>query len=207
MNSLPRYFVRVGEDVRGPYDVAQLRQLAEVDVISPANEVAGTREGPWQLAGALAQQAEIFPPRIEHAFKPTDFSVINDAASPPLDFRDIIAQAQVAGPVLRPSHPPDLAAHLAKKAAAEPNEIEAMVREVQARDAEFAPPPPPPPKWKPSRRLVLVVSLVILGNALLAAVLTFYRGWGDQLSIMISSGLAVIYHGGLLLIYYQLPKE
>lgn len=207
MNPVSRYFVRVGAEVRGPYDVAQLRQLAEVEVITPANEVASGREGPWQPAGALAQQAEIFPPRIDHAFKPTDFSVLNDAATPPLDFRDIIDQAQVAGRVLRPSHPSDLAAHFAKKAAAEPNEVEAMVREVQAREAEFAPPPPPPPKWKPSRRLVLVVSLAILGNALLAAVLTFYRGWGDQLSMMISAGLAVIFHGGLLMIYYQLPKE
>ena len=207
MNPLPRYFVRVGEDVRGPYDIAQLRQLAEVDVISPANDVAGTREGPWQPAGTLAQQAEIFPPRTEHAFKPTDFSVINDAATPPVDFRDIIAQAQVTGPVLRPSHPPDLAAHFAKKAAAEPNEIEAMVREVQARDAEFAPPPPPPPPWRPSRRLVLVVSLAIAGNGLLAAILTYYDGWNHNHSQVISAGIAVIFNGWMPILYYQLPKE
>lgn len=207
MNPLPRYFVRVGEDVRGPYDVAQLRQLAEVDVITPAHEVAGAREGPWQPAGALAQQAEIFPPRTEHALKPTDFSVINDAATPAVDFRDIIEQAQVAGRVLRPSHPSDLAAHFAKKAAAEPNEIEAMVREVQARDAEFAPPLPPPPPWRPSRRLVLVVSLAIAGNGLLAAILTFYDAWNHNHSQVITTGLAVIYNGWLLMLYHQLPKE
>lgn len=207
MNPLPRYFVRVADEVRGPYDVAQLRQLAEVDVITPANEVADTREGPWQRAGALAQQAEIFPPRTEHALKPTDFSVINDAATAPIDFRDIIAQAQVAGPVLRPSHPPDLAAHFAKKAAGEPNEVEAMVREVQARDAEFAPPPPPPPRWKPSRRLVLVVSLALAGNGLLAGILTYYDSWNHNHSQVISTGLAIIYNGWLMILYYQLPKE
>ncbi len=207
MNPVPRYFVRVGKEVRGPYDVAQLRQLAEVDVISPASEAAIAREGPWQPVGTLAQQAEIFPPRVEHAFKPTDFAVINDAATPPVDFRDIIAQAQVAGPVLRPSHPPDLAAHLAKKAAAEPNEIEAMVREVEARDAQFAPPPPPPPKWKPSRRFVLVMSMCVAGNGLIAGILTFYGGWNHNHSQVISTGLAVIFNGGLLLFYYQLPKE
>lgn len=207
MNSLPRYFVRVGNEVRGPYEVAQLRQLAEVEVIGPASDVAETREGPWQPAGALPRQAEIFPPRIEHAFKPTDFSVINDATTAPLDFRDLIDQAQVAGRVLRPSHPPDLAAHLAKKAAAEPNEVEAMVREVQAREAEFAPPPPPPPRWKPSRRLVLVVSLAIAGNGLLAAILTFYDAWNHPHSQVISAGLAVIFNGWLPILYYQLPKE
>ncbi len=207
MNSSPRYFVRVGAEVRGPYDVAQLRQLAEVDVITPANEVASTREGPWQPAGALAQQAEIFPPRTEHAFRPTDFSVINDAATPPLDFRDIIAQAQVAGPVLRPSHPPDLAAHLAKKAAAEPNEVEAMVRAVQAREAQFAPPPPPPPKRPMKRKLLLVLVVGALGNLGVIAVPTLYRAWDDRMSMLIITGWFVVLNGGLVSLYVALPDD
>ncbi len=206
MNPVSRYFVRVGGEVRGPYDVERLRQLAEVEVITPASESAVSPAGPWGALGAVAEAAVIFPPRAAIGLAEAKFAVTPDAAEP-LDLRAIIAHSNNLERVLRPSHPPDLAAHHAAKAAAAPNEVEAMVRDVQAREAQFAPPPPPPPKWKPSRRLMLIAGLAVFGNAMLAAILTFYDGWNHPQSLAITGGLAAIYNGGLLIGYHTLPKE
>ncbi len=204
--SAVRYFVRVGREVRGPYDVAQLRQLGDVQVITPATEAALASSGPWFKLESVAECAAIFPPRAELALTEAKFETTPDSPEP-LDLREIIAYSNTLERVLRPSHPPDLAAHHAAKAAADPNDVESMVRGVQAIEAQFAPPPPPPPKWRPSRRLVLIASLAFLGNTMLAAILTFYEGWRHEFSLMISAGIAVIYNGGLLIAYRTLPKE
>ena len=205
MNAISRYFVRIGPEVRGPYDGGQLRQLAEVNVITPDTAAAVTSSGPWFKLGTVGEAPAIFPPRPELTFTEAKFAPTPDAAEP-LDLREIIAYSNHLERVLRPSHPPELAAHLAAKAAAPPNEVEAMVRDVQDREAQFAPPPPPAPKWRPSRKLVLIVTLAVLGNGLLAGILTGYDGWRHELSLVITAGLAVIYNLGLLIAYHTLPK-
>lgn len=70
----PRYFVRVEAEVRGPYDVDQLRQLAEVQVITPASDAARSRDGPWEKMATLADAVSIFPARAEIAFTAARFA-------------------------------------------------------------------------------------------------------------------------------------
>jgi hypothetical protein len=108
--------------------------------------------------------------------------------------------------VLRPSHPPDLAAHLAAKAAA-PNEVELMVQEVNRVQAQFAPPPPPPPKWRPSRKLKYVVAAGLLGNLALVAIPVAYGSWGEFWTMLVWQGWVVMFNGGLVAAYFVLPKE
>lgn len=206
MNPASRYFVRVGPEVRGPYEVAQLRELAEVEVITPASGAAPTRDGPWAALATVAEAADIFPPRAQLSLAAAKFAPTPDAPEP-VDLREVIARANQQERVLRPSHPPDLEAHFAAKAAAPPNEIQAMVRDVQGREAQFAPPPPPAPPWRPSRRLVLIGTLAVIGNGMLAAILTWYEGWNHDLSIVITTGLVVVLNGGLLSAYFILPRE
>jgi len=82
-----------------------------------------------------------------------------------------------------------------------------MVRDVQVREAEFAPPPPPPPKRKISRRLMLVLTLALCGNAVLGAIPLMYGTVGDEWGVLILRGWFLIFNGGLVAVYFGLPKE
>lgn len=212
MPATPDYFVRVGAEVRGPYSVGQLTALAEAGVVTPATAAAPHAEGPWSVLETHPAQATIFPPRAALNFKPTEFPTVNGPGgtdmTPPVELRDIIAQAAVPGRVLRPSHPPELEAHrAAQQAAGADNEVAAMVRDVQAREAKFAPPPPPPGPWRPSARLKWVAALALLGNGLLAAIPTFYGAWGDWWTMLIFRGWFVLYNAALIVGYFLLPRR
>jgi hypothetical protein len=145
-------------------------------------------------------------------FKPAEFPVVNGPggpdAVPPLEVRDLLAQAVVPRRVLRPSHPPELHAHLAaQQSAGADNEVAAMVREVQAREAEFAPSPPPPGPWRPSARLTWSVGLALAGNGLLAAIPTAYGAWDDERSMLIVGGWAVLWNAALAGAYFAVPRR
>ena len=204
--TIPR-FLRIDGEVRGPCDLAAIRRLVENEVVSRETEAAGAASGPWFPLEAFTDVAEFLPPRRELGFKATEFDVINPPGSPSLDVREAIASAQTEGLVLRPSHPPDLAAHLAAKAAAPANEVEMMVRAVRQVEAQYAPAPPPPPKWRPSRRLKLMVALAVIGNTLLAAIPIGYGMWGESWTMTILGGWAVLYNGGLALLYFTMPRD
>lgn len=211
MNPSPSYFVRVGGEVRGPYNVGQLKELAEVGVISRTTDAAMERAGPWATLATHPEREEIFPARAGLGFKPTEFAVLNkpEVAVAPhaTEVQKGLASARGGARVLRPSHPPELAEHLAEKAVAPPNEIELMVREVQALEAKFAPPPPPPKKWRPSGRLKLVGWLALLGNGVLVAIPVAYGAWGEFWTMIMFRGWFVIYNGALVVAYFLLPKN
>lgn len=194
-------FVRIGEEVRGPYNLEQLRQLAEVAVIAPATMAAESATGPWTPLSTLAESPTLFPPRTELNFKPTAFVSVNQKSAPPPDAREVIAFAR-STPL--PASAREIV--VAKKSDA-PNEVLAMVRDVEQRKAQFAPPPPPPPKWRPGRRLQLCVVLALAGNATLAAIAVGYGAFHDELSMTILSGWAVIYNGAVAMLFVTLPRE
>lgn len=203
--------MRIGGEVRGPYGVGQLKDLAEVGVVAHATEAATERTGPWATLATHPERAKIFPARTELGFKATEFAVLNkpEAAVAPhaTEVQRELASVRGGARVLRPSHPPELAAHLAEKAAAPPNEIELMVREVQAIEAKFAPAPPPPKKWRPSERLKFIGALALLGNGVLVAIPVAYGAWGEFWTMIIFRGWFVIYNGALLVAYFLLPKN
>ena len=203
--SSPAYFVRIGADVRGPYALAELSALAAQNVITPETEAAPAVEGPWSLMITLPERAVIFPVRMGFAAK-TSFTPTADSPTP-VHLPDVIASGAPAGPLLRSRRELEADVYRAAPAAAPPNEIEAMLRDVQAREAQFAPPPPPPPKRKMSRRLMLVLALAVLGNGVLAAIPIAYGALGDPESMLIFRGWFLIYNGGLVIVYFGLPRE
>ncbi|MSU24724.1 MAG: DUF4339 domain-containing protein [Opitutus sp.] len=194
-------FVRVGEEIRGPYHLEQLRQLAEVEVLTPRTLASESAAGPWTPLSTMAENPTLFPPRPELNFKPTNFVSLNEKSAPLPDAREVIAFAHSA-PL--PASAREIV--VAKKSEA-PNEVLAMVREVEHQQAQFAPPPPPPPKWRPSRRLQLCVVLAVAGNATLAAIAVGYGALHDELSMMILSAWAVLYNGGVAVLFVTLPRE
>jgi len=208
MKPAPGLFVRIAGDVRGPYGVDQLRQLAEVEVIAPATEAAFSAAGPWARLETMVEVAVVFPPRAKLDFKPTEFAVENRDSAPEVNLRDLIASAN--GP-----SPPAVAAGMGSRIAAAdaaqksvpPNEVAEIVRDVGRREAQFAPPLPPPKPWRPSRRLKFCVVLAIAGNATLAAILTIYGAWHDEMSMTMLAAWAVLYNGGVTMVYFGMPRE
>lgn len=204
--AVPQY-LRIDREVRGPCDLATIRRLVENEVVTRDTEAAATAGGPWRSLESFAGVAALLPARRTLGFKAAAFATENTSAAPPVDLRDVIAAANPGGRVLRPSHPPDLAAHLAAKAAAPPNEVELMVQEVNRVQAQFAPPPPPPPKWRPSRKLKYVVVAGVLGNLALVAIPVAYGSWGEFWTMLVWQGWVVMFNGGLVVAYFVLPKE
>lgn len=206
MTSPSRYFVRLAGEVRGPFAVAQLAEMAEVGAVTPASEAAETREGPWIALEQVPEREIIFPARRVLEFKPTAFESLNTSEQPPVDLRETIAHAnrlesvlekrRAVSPAYRPPEPPPGPA----------NEVESMVRDVAAREAQFAPPLPPPPKRKLSRHAKFVLALGVVGNAVLIALPSIYQARGDQLSMAIFSGWMVLFNIGIIYLYVMFRK-
>jgi hypothetical protein len=202
-------FVRVGDEVRGPYLPVRLRDLAEAGVVTPATAAAPGRDGPWTALGEQAARAEIFPERAQLGFKPTEFPVLNRTTTEeaaPLTVQEMVARAAVPGKILRPERPAPTPG-AAGATAPEPNEVEAMVRAVQAIEEKFAPPPAPLPRWRPSGRLKVCGTLALLGNGVILAIPMIYGSWDDFWSMTIVRGWFAIWNGGLVAVYFNLPKN
>ena len=182
-----------------------MRALAASGSIHADTEVAPAREGPWSLLITIPERAAVLPSGIALAEKP-GFVPTQDSTVP-LRLDDVIASAVAPGRLLR--SPEALAAEVyrAPRPGEPANEVEAMVRDVQAREAQFAPPPPPPPKRKMSRRLMLVLTLAVCGNAVLGALPFIYDASSDEWSMLVFRGWFLIYNGGLVIVYFALPKE
>ena len=208
MKPAPGLFVRIAGDVRGPYGVDQLRQLAEVEVITPATEAALSAAGPWARLETMIEVAAVFPPRAKLGFKPAEFAVDNRESAPEVNLRDLIASANgPSPPAVAAGMGARIAAGDAEKKQKSPNEVAEFVRDVQRREAQFAPPLPPPKPWRPSRRLKFCVVLALAGNATLAAIPAIYGALHDEMSMTLLAAWAVLYNGGVTMVYFGMPRE
>ncbi len=207
MPAAAQYFVRINANPRGPLALDELRRLAERGEITPDTEAAPTPEGPWSLMITLPERATIFPARVALAARP-DFATTSDCATP-LQLADVIAAAQTPGRVLKSRSELQAAVYREPSAAAAPNEVEIMVRAVQAQEAALAPPPPAPPRRRRlSVRLGLVLTLAVLGNAGLLALMRYYEvRRDDELTMLVLGGWFVIGNGGLVYLYTLLPRK
>jgi hypothetical protein len=203
--SSPVYFVRIGAEVRGPCSLAELRALAEAAAITPETEAAPSVDGPWSLMITLPERAAIFPVRIALATKP-GFTPTSDSPTP-IQLSEVIAASTTSGPVLRTRRELEAEVYRAPPVAPRAEDVQAMVRGVQEREAAFAPPPRPAPKRKISRRLKFVLALAVSGNAALVAIPVTYGALHDEWAMLIFRGWFLIYNGGLVILYFALPKE
>ena len=105
----PRFFVRLNGEPHGPFATEQLRELADVGVVTPQTEAALDAAGPWTTLCALPESAGIFPDRRQFQFKARVFESVNRSDTPPVDHRELIAAAQRGGnapAATRPAAPP-----------------------------------------------------------------------------------------------------
>ena len=62
-------FLRIDQNVRGPFGPELLAELARSGVITAATEASANAAGPWTPIGTLGDFAAIFPSRPEVQFK------------------------------------------------------------------------------------------------------------------------------------------
>lgn len=200
MNPGRQLFLRIDREVRGPCDLATIRRLTENEVVSRETDAAEAAEGPWVRLETFPEVAEFLPARRVLAFKPTQFEEINVPGASSPDKSSFAAKPPSSGPASPPMLPPVVVAP------AEPNEIEKMVREVQAREAEFAP-PPVARRRRISTRVKIVVVLAVVCNTALLAIPTAYGAWGDEWSMLVVKAWFLTLNGGLVILYTMLPRE
>jgi hypothetical protein len=203
MNSAPPLYVRVGPETRGPYGTGQLRELAEVGVVTPATEAAVALAGPWTPLGTAADALLVFPPRPVLGFKEREITRLNRDSTPPVELRDLI------DPLNRPPSPGEAAALELARASVRPaalNEVERMVTEVNDKLRLLEPPLPPPPKWRPSSLQLLCALLLVSGNAALSSLRLFYD-FADDTSGAILLGWMGLFSAGVVVCYFSARKH
>lgn len=189
-----RLFLLLGGEIRGPFRSEQLHELVAGGAITPATEAATSATGPWSPLSAWPDCDTLFPQRPEILFKAAEFVAVNSPSTPPVDHRDLIAWANLAPPpgVVKPTAPtapkPDPV-----------NEVLEFVREVARVDEKYAKPMVFPTRRHQYRRLLHYLILAAVGCAVVVGIGIYYRPL-DAMSVMILSGWAILYVGGLAMI-------
>lgn len=186
MSQQEAIFLRLDQEVRGPYGRKVLLELARNRLITPDTDASLNASGPWVPIETIGDLAWIFPVRRQFRFKKPSFENANGSSHPPVDHREIIAAAN--RPVLPRDavHPPD------STATSPPHEVEALLREnarLRSRLENIL-----DPKRRPNRRRrdYIVTMLVFNGFFLWRLAV----GWRDPASLTFSlSGIAVISSG------------
>ena len=197
----PKLYVRVKQEVRGPYAMAQLHELASVQIITPATAAAENPAGPWVTLAQLPAGPVLFPPRPALQFKAAEFERVNSPHVAPVDHHDVIAAAN------RPLSAGAVAAANAASAAnprpapapvVNTNEVLAMVQEVGRIESALNPPAAfDPGKKRGRRRFVHYLVLFALGNGALAFIPWHYHAPLAEYADPILLGWGVLYNVGL----------
>lgn len=152
----PPLFLRLNNEVRGPFGWERLCELAESGVITAATEVSPRSDGPWTAIREAENYAGVFPQRAQFQFKGRPFAKLNRPSDPPVDHHALIAAANRGRPGPPAGAPP---------AAARPgNAVEDILRlnrehEKRAGLDQLKPQPP-----VPNRRRRDYLMLLIGGN-------------------------------------------
>jgi hypothetical protein len=196
-----RYFLLLDGAVNGPYRDEQVRELAVGQVVNARTPVARDAAGPWQPLADVPELTTIIPPLALAAAPAASVERVNEPGARGVDLRELIAAAQVKGPVLGGSGRAVPAA-AAKESVGPLNDVQELVRSVQATEAKFAAPLPLPKRRPVSRSAKTVAALWLL---MMLGVLAFRLGYASrwtELSTNILMGWLVLGHGLLAALYF-----
>lgn len=199
MDSKSVHYVRVAGEVRGPIGLAQLRDMASVDVITSETEVAPRADGPWARLATLAICAEVFPARRVLGFKAAEFEELNRGTAPAMDPNEAIAQANRPPASFRGRE--IVVSPLGVRGTRDdepPNEVQAMVLEVEQRVAANAPPVVLPRAPGPFPRWPWFVVPSVLGSAGILCIPLLYDRRYDEMSVSILIGWVVLFNALLI---------
>jgi hypothetical protein len=189
MSHQPPLFLRLNNEVRGPFDWDRLRALAESGVITPATEASPSGAGPWTAIRDAGDYGGVFPERAQLQFKARSFERVNRASDPPVDHHALIAAANRGRPALPAGDPPAVARPT--------NEVEDILRlnrerEKQAGLDQLKLMPP-----RPNRRRRDYLMLLIVGNLMLFLGLNAIGGLalGGVVAVVFTLGITWALYG------------
>lgn len=163
-------FVMLDNQIRGPFDRDQLRELAMVGVVTGATPAAGGGSGPWQPLQEIPECLDLLPARREFQFKLREFVTVNQPGGTRIDVHAAIAAAnQGKVPITTdptPARPnPAAAPPAASKAigAQTRNEALEIVQETARVQAQFEKPVDLTPRSNRRRRDYLIVMIAVNG--------------------------------------------
>jgi len=188
MPSAPTIFLRLGNEVRGPFGRERLRELAASNVVTPATEAAETAGGPWIRLQELPEWTDIFPTRAHYRFKARQFVPVNRSDAPPVDHREMIGAAQRndgVAPAAGPATPPP------------PNEIETILQQNRARQQQAGLDRLRAMPRAKYRRLRDYLIVVIGGNLVIFLSLNAFAGpaIGVMLAAFFTAGITWVMYG------------
>lgn len=199
-----RYFLQLDGAINGPYRADQVHDLVVGQVIHARTPVATSAAGPWLTLADVPELAGFVAGRPVAPFKAGEIQMINERGAKGVDLREVIAAAQVKGPVLGGHARAD--APQANATGGALNDVQELVRSVQAAEAKFAPPPPPPEK-RPVRRSAKVIAVLWVAMLLVAVGLRLgYAHRWNEMATSILGGWLVLGHGLLAALYFVLRR-
>ena len=83
----PALFLRLNQEVRGPFGPDVLADLAQSGVVTPDTEASTDSGGPWIALRMRGDCAVLFPPRRAFRFKAKSFERMNRRPDPAIDVR------------------------------------------------------------------------------------------------------------------------
>lgn len=179
-------FLRLNQEVRGPFGLKLLTELARSGVITPDTEASANAGGPWIPIDMLGDYAAIFPIRPETRFKAAVFENANRSSALPVDHRAIIAAAN------RPSAPHEDVQPSRSTRVGRPNDVEEILRENTRMLARAEKPLDLTPRPN-RRRLDYVITMIVFNGFFVWRLIS---NWGDPATMMFSlSGIVVVSSG------------
>jgi hypothetical protein len=192
MSQQAAIFLRLDQEVRGPYGLEVLLELAQNRLITPDTEASLDATGPWIPIETLGDFAKIFPVRRQYRFKKPSFKNANRSPHPPVDHREIIAAAN--RPVLSRS----AVQPLKSTGTSPPNDVEALLREnarLRSRLENILDLKPRPNR----RRLDYIITMLVFNGFFIWRLI---EGRGSPTSLMFGLGGIVAVSAGITWVMY-----
>ncbi len=191
MTVWPVSFVRIDQEVRGPFTPEQLRALAERGLITLETEAAAGAAGPWMKFCESQVGVDFFANRPGSEFKPEGFERVNQRGGTPVDHRELIAAA---------NRPPPPAAGSPAPPATTPNQIFEILQlnrehEMRAGLHQLSVQPP-----RSNRRRFDYWILMAVGNGFFGS--TLCLGWSNAPVMVYSISGMVIFTAGVTWVMY-----
>jgi hypothetical protein len=185
-------FLRLNQEVRGPFGPELLAELAHSGVITPATEASADVAGPWIPLQALGDCGRMFPLRPAVRFKTKAFENVNRASYPAVDLPAIIAAANRPPPATAAAEPPRPANP------GPPIDVMEILRENARFQARTEKPVDLTSRSNRRRRDYLILMIVVNGFFIWRLI----AGWGNPVTTLYSLAGLIVFSVGITWVVY-----
>ena len=168
-----KLFVMLENEVRGPFDREQLRELAAAGVVTGTTPAAIGGSGPWQPLQEIPECVDLLPARREFQFKRRGFETVNQPGGTRIDVHAAIAAANQGHAPVTPDPAPAGPNPVASNpiGAQTRNEALEIVQETARVQSRFEKPVDLTPRsnrrWRDYLMLMIAVNGLLVTNLIL----------------------------------------